>query len=809
MDLASLLIDNNNSSFNFPKFPSGFANLESFALQHFSGFKKAKLNDKFEVFVGDPGNDEPTNVALVKEFFSGIYFIDVDNDGKSDFEKENPDIHLANIKLFASTDGAYLRTQHHNLIGKVNSDEFAVFVELPSGDTFSGLFCAVIAGDGQAKNVATFLRADWSNLTNNVFELNDYQLKKLLTSLYSKPSFLDFTWQLVTGLVLKPILEIGKIGAGVFSGIGNLFRLLRIEDSVYNPDSDGYKNISIVQFLEVLQKRNANGIDELFKYITSVELPPKVKSVLDQISTFSNSIILIIAEIIEDISQFVVGLVCGVWNSLIDLITGIFDLIALIFKLIIEIANTAIYADYYWNLLLEYADNFTQYIDKIDWKEVIIHGVVKAKDVFDAISNIPSALFKSLTSINFGEYGYYVGYILFEIVQLFFPILELAKIGKLGKLSKLDNIIKGLDIFSDAKKVSKNSFDIGGFAGRKFKTTFDTIIEAFEYFINKLKAGTASFKKWLDDVFEAIRKWIDDLFGANSKELAQLNKKWQKMWDDFNYNHLLKGNIKNKPCFLKGTLVLTSQGLKPIEQITMGEDIWSYNFNLSKTELKSVTQTFVNYTEKYLKIISCNGEILELTGQHLIWSQGQNEWIKAIELKTGMLMLTDTGKEIEITKIEHVHKNVPTFNLEVEGNHNYYVGKDSVLSHNASKVSKFATTDLIEVEFYKLIDSNAKTEYVGQTIQGTGTRYQQHEYDYKKNPSKKPWMKNVDGHLKIKLNGINGPFKMTPYEAAVIEMFELNSNGGIKKLGNKVNPISKKKFEEFKKTGSFNPCKFY
>lgn len=71
----------------------------------------------------------------------------------------------------------------------------------------------------------------------------------------------------------------------------------------------------------------------------------------------------------------------------------------------------------------------------------------------------------------------------------------------------------------------------------------------------------------------------------------------------------------------------------------------------------------------------------------------------------------------------------------------------------------------------------------------------------------------MNGVLEIKINNKSGPFKMTPYEAAVTELYEINSRGGLRKgnkgLYNKSKPISKRKFEYFKKHGNFNPCLFY
>lgn len=133
---------------------------------------------------------------------------------------------------------------------------------------------------------------------------------------------------------------------------------------------------------------------------------------------------------------------------------------------------------------------------------------------------------------------------------------------------------------------------------------------------------------------------------------------------------------------------------------------------------------------------------------------------------------------------------------------------DIELTYN-TRVSRFASTDLIDVEFYEILGEKRETIYVGQTRQGIGKRFDQHRRD----PKKILWRNKMKGVFELSMNGKSGPFKMTPYEAAVVELYEINARGGVRKnnkgLYNKQRPIGKKKFEQFKKLGTFNPCNFY
>ncbi len=288
------------------------------------------------------------------------------------------------------------------------------------------------------------------------------------------------------------------------------------------------------------------------------------------------------------------------------------------------------------------------------------------------------------------------------------------------------------------------------------------------------------------------------------------------MWKDFEYKHLLEIPPKKLPCFLAGTPVLTEQGLQPIELIKSGDKIYTHNFKTGKQELKPVLETYTNHAEKYVSIEINNTEIIQATGGHRFWVEAQKRWIRARNLKVGMKLYTKALHQGVITRITIKEKIVPTYNLSVADNPNYFVGQHQILTHNTNKISAFSSLFTKDVEFYTLSGRNGnliKDYYVGQTIQGFDKRFSQHLTAHRKNRLLRPWMEEVDGSLQIRINGKLGPFKMTPFEAAVVEMHELYKRGG-KRVGgrglyNKVNPVSKLKFNIYKKVSHFNPCEFY
>lgn len=312
--------------------------------------------------------------------------------------------------------------------------------------------------------------------------------------------------------------------------------------------------------------------------------------------------------------------------------------------------------------------------------------------------------------------------------------------------------------------------------------------------------------KQVDEVIEQLRKVANDI----TKQTPE------QMWKEYKYADLFPPPTPpKKPCFLAGTLVKTQSGLVAIETIKEGAKVLTYNFDTKKNEYQAVLQTFSNYAEKYLEIHTEN-EVLKVTGAHLFYLPKENKWIAASQLKLDMQLIDAHQNLVAIKKLDIIKKDVSTYNLEVAQNHNYYVGEEEILTHNDSKKLKFTNTELFDFEFYEYLDYNNKPLYVGQTTQGLTKRADQHLAEYNKTPAKKEFMKNSPDPKQIRLpfNPKGGPYKMTPFEAAITEMYELNTRGGKrindKGLFNKKNPVSKRTFDKIKKDfPNFNPCRFY
>ena len=153
-------------------------------------------------------------------------------------------------------------------------------------------------------------------------------------------------------------------------------------------------------------------------------------------------------------------------------------------------------------------------------------------------------------------------------------------------------------------------------------------------------------------------------------------------------------------CFKEGTLVETEEGLKPIEEIAVGDKVLAFDETTGEQAYKPVVQLFRNTTKEWYHI-HVNGEEIICTGGHPFYVlnaeanrlkvnyEGQTKnakdaWICANELKVSdeLLLANGTVVTIDSMHVEKLSKPETTYNFEVSEAHTYYVSDAKVLVHN-------------------------------------------------------------------------------------------------------------------------------
>ena len=136
-------------------------------------------------------------------------------------------------------------------------------------------------------------------------------------------------------------------------------------------------------------------------------------------------------------------------------------------------------------------------------------------------------------------------------------------------------------------------------------------------------------------------------------------------------------------CFLEGTKVLTEDGLRNIEDINLGDRVYSLNPDTNERELKEVTRLIRSVTTEVYEI-TIGDEVVKTTPRHEFYIVDKG-WIRAHELEVGDVLVSTTEGEMKINKIEHYFvEETPTYNITVDDNHNYLITEYRVLVHNAS-----------------------------------------------------------------------------------------------------------------------------
>ncbi len=141
-------------------------------------------------------------------------------------------------------------------------------------------------------------------------------------------------------------------------------------------------------------------------------------------------------------------------------------------------------------------------------------------------------------------------------------------------------------------------------------------------------------------------------------------------------------------CFLPGTKIAVLGGYKDIDKLGVGDYVLTYNEIIKRNEFKKIIHVFeFKDIDEELYTITTDDSKIVLTGHHRLYTirDGQNAYIAAEEMNIGDELMYSNGKYHKIENIEHVPIKRTVYNLEIEDNHNFYVGEKNILVHNAAE----------------------------------------------------------------------------------------------------------------------------
>ena len=156
----------------------------------------------------------------------------------------------------------------------------------------------------------------------------------------------------------------------------------------------------------------------------------------------------------------------------------------------------------------------------------------------------------------------------------------------------------------------------------------------------------------------------------------------------------LVGGFSSSYCFTSDTPIKTSTGYKQIQNIRVGDFVYSYNELLNKYSYQPVTAVHQSKTETLIKLQIAGNEIFTTATHPFYTNYG---WIEANELTRDYLVLADEGY-VQISSIEFLtcNKEIATWNLSVENSHTYTVSTDDIVVHNQCGDSQKLRNNLIK-----------------------------------------------------------------------------------------------------------------
>jgi len=148
-----------------------------------------------------------------------------------------------------------------------------------------------------------------------------------------------------------------------------------------------------------------------------------------------------------------------------------------------------------------------------------------------------------------------------------------------------------------------------------------------------------------------------------------------------------KAAVKGCCCFREGTLVTTRQGLKPIERLTQGELLASWNEDSGDMGWKPVSELYVTEGKSLyaLTLVDIEGqeETVYVTDNHPYWVKDVG-WLDSGKLEPGMEVKSQNKDWLIVANLLKTDSSPVTYNLSVADHETYLVGEHAAVVHNCS-----------------------------------------------------------------------------------------------------------------------------
>ncbi|MFJ8604315.1 DddA-like double-stranded DNA deaminase toxin, partial [Streptomyces shenzhenensis] len=150
--------------------------------------------------------------------------------------------------------------------------------------------------------------------------------------------------------------------------------------------------------------------------------------------------------------------------------------------------------------------------------------------------------------------------------------------------------------------------------------------------------------------------------------------------------------------FPAGTMVLMADGAsRPIEQIQTGDLVTATDPSTGETGPRTVTRTIHTPDDRnFTNLTLTDGSTLTSTSHHPYWSQNDQRWKNASDLKAGDTLRTPQNGTTTVARTHDWQGLQDAYDLTVDDLHTYYVstGTTNVLVHNTDEICPKWVKDL-------------------------------------------------------------------------------------------------------------------
>ncbi|MCR5291724.1 MAG: hypothetical protein K6E28_02405 [Eubacterium sp.] len=275
----------------------------------------------------------------------------------------------------------------------------------------------------------------------------------------------------------------------------------------------------------------------------------------------------------------------------------------------------------------------------------------------------------------------------------------LANTGKVGRIASgvIIGVIGGAGIYNGGSMAANaliGYLSLGPNATREQKAEY---VSRIIIGLANVYYGANNFATGVEAVHNAVREPLPEIENPDGRETV-----YNRPDDNVRGPEALPQKDKIPPtdnliicgsnCFVEGTKIAAADGLKNIEDIEEGDEVYSYDPETGRSGLKKVTHIFESEKNELTDVTIRKTDIdtsentvetITSTTTHPYFVKGIGfKYAKDLDVGDRLQLFDGTYAEVICIKTYTLDESVKVYNFEVEDWHTYYVGTESILVHN-------------------------------------------------------------------------------------------------------------------------------